>query len=207
VELCADLHAGGITPPIALLTAVRKKLRIPIFVMVRPRPGDFVYSAAEFQEMKTSIAAAKKSGADGVILGVLTPARTVDIQRTRELITLAQRLPVTFHRAFDETSDFSQSLKDVIQAGATRILTSGGAKSALQGVNAIAQLVATAAERIIIVAGAGISPENISQIATATRATEFHAGLSSLLPYPRKDHVAFERGVRELADELRSVTS
>lgn len=207
VELCAELQASGITPPTSVLNAVRKKLRIPIFVMVRPRPGDFVYSAAEFQEMKTSVAAAKNAGADAVVFGVLTPARTVDIHRTRDLVTLAQPLPVTFHRAFDETNDLSQALEDVIQTGATRILTSGGAKSALEGVNAIAQLVKTAAERITIVPGAGINAKIISQIAATTKAKEFHAGLSSAFPYPRADHTAFELSVRELAAKLQSLTS
>ena len=207
IELCADLHEGGVTPPLALLDAARENLHIPIFVMVRPRCGDFIYSAAEFEGMKASIATAKKAGADGIVLGLLTPAPRVDIQRTRELITLVQPLPVTFHRAFDEIADLPKALEDVIQAGGTRILTSGGAKTALEGMHAIANLITAAAGRITIVPGAGITAENISQLAAATQAREFHAGLSGALPYPRTDYVAFERGVRELVDKLRSITN
>lgn len=157
--------------------------------------------------MKAQIAASKSAGADGIVLGLLTPTRLIDIPRTRELIALAQPLPVTFHRAFDEIANLSQALEDVLQAGATRILTSGGAKTALAGMHTIANLIAAATGRITIVPGAGINPENISQIAAATGASEFHAGLSSLLPYPRTDHTAFERGVRSLADKLRSLPS
>jgi copper homeostasis protein len=207
IELCAALHSGGVTPPAVLLDSARKNLCIPIFVMIRPRPGDFIYSAAEFGEMKATIATAKHTGANGIVLGLLTPSRRVDIQRTRELITLVQPLPVTFHRAFDEIADLPKALEDVIQAGATRILNSGGAKTALEGMHTIANLITAAAGRITIVPGAGITAENISQLAAATQAREFHAGLSGALPYPRTDYVAFERGVRELVDKLRSITS
>jgi len=206
VELCSSLQVGGVTPSAALLNSTRNQLQIPIFVMVRPRAGDFVYCAAEFDEMKASMAAAKHAGSDGFVLGILTPARRVDIPRTRELVSLAKPLPVTFHRAFDEIDDLQRALEDVIQTGATRILTSGGTNTALAGMHTIANLIIAATGRISIVPGAGINPENISQIAATTRAREFHAGLSSLLPYPRTDALAFERAVRELVDKLRSTT-
>ncbi len=205
IELCGELHLGGVTPSAELLKTARECLHVPIFVMIRPRAGDFVYSAAEFEEMKTSISLAKSGGANGVVLGVLRREACVDIERTRQLVTAAHPLPVTFHRAFDETSELSQALEDVIQTGATRILTSGGAKSALEGAKVIAELGAAAAGRITIVPGAGITSENISRLVTATGAREFHSGLSGLLPYPRRDYVAFERGVRELVDKLRAV--
>jgi copper homeostasis protein len=207
IELCADLREGGTTPPIALVEAVRKTVNIPIFVMVRPRAGDFVYSAVEFEEMKAAIVAMKGAGAAGIVLGILRPDACVDIQRTGELVSLSNPLPVTFHRAFDETRSVFQALEDVNQTGAARILTSGGAESALDGVSAITELVNAAAGRITIVPGAGINADNISRLALGTRAREFHAGLSSLLPYPRTDCVAFERGVREIVDKLRSVIS
>ena len=101
--------------------------------MIRPRAGDFVYSAGEFEEMKASIANAKVLGADGLVLGILKRDNSVDIQRTGELVSLAKPLPVTFHRAFDESADLSQALDDVAQTGAARILTSGGARTALKG--------------------------------------------------------------------------
>ncbi len=101
MELCAELSLGGVTPGADLLRAVRAQVRIPIFSMVRPRAGDFVYSSAEFAEMKRAIADAKESGMDGVVLGVLTKKHRVDIERTQELVEMAKPLPVTYHRAFD----------------------------------------------------------------------------------------------------------
>ena len=205
-ELCGDLSVGGVTPDAALLRAVREQIQIPVFVMIRPRAGDFVYSVAEFEEMKASIVAAKELGADGLVLGVLNRGNSVDVRRTGELVSLGKPLPVTFHRAFDETADLSRALEEVVQTGAARILTSGGGTSALEGAARIANLVSVASQRIMIVPGAGINPENILQIAVATRAREFHSGLSSALPYPRADYAAFERGVRELVAKLRSIT-
>ncbi len=204
LELCGDLSVGGVTPDAALLHVVREQIQIPVFVMIRPRAGDFVYSVAEFEEMKASVERAKIAGADGLVLGILKPDKFVDIRRTGELVSLAKPLPVTFHRAFDESANLSQALLDVGETGATRILTSGGAASALEGAENIASLVDAAVERITIIPGAGINADNVLQVAAATRAREFHSGLSSALPYPRTDYAAFERGVRELVARLRS---
>jgi copper homeostasis protein len=206
VELCGDLSVGGVTPDAALLRAVRKQIYIPVFVMIRPRAGDFVYSAAEFEEMKASIVTAKGLGADGLVLGILKRDKSVDIQRTGELVSLGKPLPVTFHRAFDETGDLSRALDDVVQTGAERILTSGGAPSALEGAENIASIVDAVAERITIMPGAGINADNILQVAAVTRVREFHSGLSGALPYPRTDYVALERGVRELVAKLLSLS-
>jgi copper homeostasis protein len=206
VELCGDLSVGGVTPDAALLRAVRKQIYIPVFVMIRPRAGDFVYSAAEFEEMKASIVTAKGLGADGLVLGILKRDKSVDIQRTGELVSLGKPLPVTFHRAFDETADLSRALGDVVQTSAERILTSGGAPSALEGAENIASIVDAVAERITIMPGAGINADNILQVAAVTRAREFHSGLSGALPYPRTDYVALERGVRELVAKLLSLS-
>ena len=169
--------------------------------MIRPRTGDFVYSPAEFTQMKTSIAEAKDSGADGLVFGILKPDVTVDIERTRELVELARPLPVTFHRAFDSCADFSQALEDVSRSGASRILTSGGSASALEGIDNIAMLI-TVADRVTIVPGAGINMRNILQIAAATGAREFHSGLSSVFPQPPTDYVQFEKEVRAMARRL-----
>jgi copper homeostasis protein len=182
IELCGELSVGGLTPQLASLRAVRQQIQIPIFVMIRPRAGDFVYSPAEFAQMKKSIAEAKNAGASGLVFGILKPNSTVDIDRTRELVKLAQPLPVTFHRAFDDCPDLPQALKDVVRSGAARILTSGGAATASKGAANIGMLVATAGERITIVPGAGINAGNILQLAAATRAQEFHSGLSSVFP-------------------------
>ena len=202
IELCGDLSAGGVTPGVDLVHAVRNQIRIPVFVMVRPRAGDFVYSNSEFEMMKRSIVDAKESCVDGVVLGILRSDRGVDVERTRELVNLARPLPVTYHRAFDESADLHQALEDVIETGAARILTSGGAKSAEEGAAVLAELVQGGGERIIILPGAGINASNISKIALRTLAREFHSGLSTALPYASRDYDKFEHEVRRLAQEL-----
>jgi len=202
VELCGNLSVGGITPEVQLMRGVRAQLRIPLFVMIRPRAGDFVYSTAEFAEMKRSIVDAKESGMDGVVLGILTNDRRVDVERNRELVQLAKPLPVTYHRAFDESSDLRQALDDVFETGAQRILTSGGAKNALEGAAVLAELIAAAEDHVTIVPGAGINASNISMVTEQTGAREFHSGLSSALPYGSSDYEKFEREVQKLAERL-----
>jgi len=215
IELCADLSVGGLTPSRELLRAVREKVHIPVYSMIRPRAGDFVYSAVEFGEMERSIAVVTECGMDGVVLGVLKKNGSIDMARTRRLVDLARPLPVTFHRAFDEVADFTRALEAVIQTGTARILTSAGAKTALQGAAKLAELVATARDRvsgvgsplqpdrIIIVPGAGITASTIAQVVEKTGATEFHAGLGSVLPYSTLDFASFESEVRRLAEELK----
>jgi copper homeostasis protein len=188
------------------MRTVRAQLRIPIFAMIRPRGGDFVYSPAEFAEMKRSIVGAKESGMDGVVLGVLTKDRRVDVVRTRELVELASPIAVTYHRAFDEAADLRQALEDGIESGAKRILTSGGAKSALEGAAVLADLIKAAGERIVIVPGAGISALNIEQVAQQTEAREFHSGLSAVLPYGSKDYRKLEDEVRKLAKQIARIS-
>jgi copper homeostasis protein len=205
VELCFNLSVGGLTPDIALVRAVQKQIQIPTFLMIRPRPGDFVYSAAEFAQMKQSIATAKDLGVDGLVLGILTQTARVDMARTSELVSLAAHVPVTFHRAFDETQHLRQALEDVLRTGASRILTSGGAASAVEGAGNIAELIGAAAGRITIVPGAGINAENIVRVANATHAEEFHSGLSSALPYLRGDYGHFEVQVRKMVESLHSI--
>ena len=202
IEFCSDLSVDGLTPNAALLREVRQQIQIPIFVMIRPRSGDFVYSSAEFAEMKKSIAVVKDSGASGLVFGILKPDRTADIERAREVVELARPLPVTFHRAFDACPDLSQALEDVVQSGASRILTSGGAASAPEGTANIAMLVAAAGQRITIIPGAGINAGEILQLAATTRAQEFHSGLSSALPHGQTDYLQVEKEVRAMATML-----
>ncbi len=205
LELCADLSIGGVTPSIEVMRTVREQLRIPVFAIIRPRGGDFVYSKAEFAEMKRSIGEAKQAGMDGVVLGILTKDRLVDIERTRELVAIARPLPATFHRAFDDCANLYEALEDVMQTGSSRILTSGGAKSALEGAAPLANLVAAAGNRITIVPGAGISASNIARVVKETGAREFHSGLGSVLPYGSHDYQRFETEVRKLTEQLASL--
>jgi copper homeostasis protein len=206
IELCADLSAGGLTPDAALIRAVRQQIQIHTFVMIRPRAGDFVYSSSEFAQMKKSVAAAKDSGASGLVFGILKADRFVDIDRTRELVELAQPLPVTFHRAFDACRDLSEALEDVVSSGASRILTSGGAASAPGAAADLANLVAAAGKRVTIVPGAGINAENILPLAIATRAQEFHSGLSTVFPHQQMDYVQFEKEVRAMVRVLSTIS-
>jgi len=207
IELCEDLSLGGVTPSADLVSAVRAQVRLPIFVMIRPRAGHFVYSTAEFAEMKCSIAGANESGVEGVVLGILRKNRQVDFQRTRELVELAKPLAVTFHRAFDEAADPRQALEEVIQTGAQRILTSGRAKSAPEGAAILAELVAAAGNRVVIVPGAGINAANVKQVAQQTGAREFHSGLSTALPYGSSNYQKFEVEVRKLAEAVAQAAS
>jgi len=198
IELCENLSVGGVTPSIELMREARKHIGVPIFAMIRPRGGDFVYSAAEFEEMKRQIELARSAGMDGMVVGILTRDGRVDLQRNADSVRLAAPLPVTFHRAFDELPDLEHGLEDVIAAGATRVLTSGGAATAEEGCANIAQLVRQAGTRIIILPGGGVRPQNLSKIVRATRAKEFHSGLSNLLPSHQNGHGEFENGVRAL---------
>lgn len=202
VELCAELAVGGLTPSDELMRAVRDRIRLPIFSMIRPRARDFVYSKKEFDRMGRDIDVAKRLGMDGVVFGVLTRDACVDVPRTKELVQLARPLPVTFHRAFDACADLVQSLEDVIGTGAARILTSGGASGAEEGASVLASLIAAARERIAILPGGGINASNIARVAEKTGAREFHSGLGSVLAYGNEDYAAFENEVRELASQI-----
>jgi len=203
IELCENLPIGGVTPSAELMRAARAEIHIEIFAMIRPRGGDFFYSAEEFAEMARDIAQARNCGMDGAVFGLLRADRRVDIERTRALVELARPLPVTFHRAFDDTPDLRAALEDVVASGTARILTSGGMPSAEQGVSIISELVAAAGKRIGILAGGGINAANLEQVLQGTRAREFHSGLSSTLPYPRTDYAAFETEVRKLLKVLK----
>src|SRR3974390_666398 len=174
IELCAELAHGGVTPPVATLRKVHDELEIPVFAIIRPRAGSFVYTDAEFATMLRFVGTARDLALDGVVLGVLSLDNTVDIDRTRELVEAARPLEVTFHRAFDNTPDLQRALEDVIQTGATRILTSGGANGAPEGSAAIRKLGAAACDRITVMPGTGLHAANIGKVATETRAREFH---------------------------------
>ena len=206
IELCGDLSVGGVTPSVELIRAVREQVQLPIYSMVRPRGGDFLYSTTEFESMKADIATANSLGMNGIVLGILKPQQVVDVDRTQELVDLAHPVPVTFHRAFDQCRNLKHALEDVIATGAARILTSGGAPSAFEGSGTLADLVEVSQNRVIVLPGAGINPSNILQIAKTTRAREFHSGLSSSLPRPRVSYEKFEAEVRKLSNLLSTLT-
>jgi copper homeostasis protein len=206
IELCSHLRLGGLTPGEELMSIVRESVRAPIFAMIRPRTGDFVNPSDELAQMLCDIAAAQRAGMNGIVLGVLTQAHQVDVERTRELVMAAQPLAVTFHRAFDDVADLDAALDDVIETGAARILTSGGAATAPAAVDKLARLVAAAKERVIILPGGGINASNVVQVARQSGAREIHSGLGSVLAYGQEDYALFENEVRALAAQLASVT-
>jgi copper homeostasis protein len=206
IELCEDLSVGGVTPSAELMRQARKQIQIPIFAMIRPRGGDFNYSGTEFVEMKAHIEMAKSGRMDGVVFGILTANGCVDVQRNKELVKSAKPLPATFHRAFDELEDLQTGLEDVIATGVTRVLTSGGGATAEEGAASIARLLTQAGDRITILPGGGIRPGNLRKIARDARASEFHSGLSNLLPGPGGTLGMFEEGVRTLAGVLEEET-
>ncbi|MGL5683403.1 MAG: copper homeostasis protein CutC [Marinifilaceae bacterium] len=164
VELCAGASEGGITPSYATIRMAKQMCEIELFVMIRPRGGDFLYSDYEFQQMKQDILFAKECGVDGVVLGILNPDGSVDVKRTKELVNLAAPLKVTFHRAFDMCNTLDQALEDVITTGCFRILTSGQMPSAFAGINNIKRLAQQSAGRIQIMAGAGVNHDNASAL-------------------------------------------
>jgi copper homeostasis protein len=173
VELCSSLAEGGITPSRGMLEVVRDRVRIPVYVLVRPRGGDFLYDDADFEMMRRDIETCAELGFDGVVIGALDADGGVDL-RCRELVAAAGKLGVTFHRAIDASADMRRSLDDVIALGCERVLTSGGCANALAGAQAIAGLVEQAAGRIRIMAGAGIRSRNLVEVARLSRAHEFH---------------------------------
>lgn len=202
LEICSRLAAEGLTPSAEFMRNARKQISLPIFAMIRPREGDFVYSDSEFVTMRNDVHVAKESGMDGMVLGILKPEGSVDVERTRLLVELARPLPVTFHRAFDALGNLPTALEDVICTGATRILTSGGAPTAAQGMAMLARLIAAAQGRIIIIPGSGINSSNIQEVGHLTCAREFHSGLSTRVPYSSDRYDLFKDEVRKMATAL-----
>ena len=213
IELCSDLDCGGVTPSVPLMQAARQQLRIPIHVLIRPRAGDFVYSAREFRTMREAIQTAKDLKMDGIVVGILDRNSRIDVARTRQLVELAHPLPVTFHRAFDQTHSWRDSLEAVIQTGATRLLTSGCRPKAADGLSTLTQLVKEAKDRLSVMPGGGIIPANVIRVVHATSAREVHASL--LTPALRKEEVAdrngqterYYRRVLQVASILRSIAA
>jgi copper homeostasis protein len=179
IELCSDLSSGGITPSAGLMQTARRHLQAPIHVLVRPRAGDFCYSDHELEIMRDDIKAAKRLGMDGVVLGLLHADTRIDIENTRALVELAHPLPVTFHRAFDASGNLEASLEEVIQTGASRILTSGGEPRAADALSTLARLVEAARGRILLMPCGGIDSENVVRIVRTTLAQEFHTSVGA----------------------------
>jgi len=175
IELCDNYYEGGTTPSFGMIQYAIQKINIPINVMIRPRGGDFLYSSAEFEIMKQDILTIKKLGINGIVTGILTSKRTVDLVRMKELIEIAKPLEITFHKAFDLCPDQTTALETLIELGIHRILTSGGEKNAWEGLQKIKELVKQSGDQIIIMPGGGIRHQNIGKLKIQTGAKEYHS--------------------------------
>ena len=214
IELCDNPADGGTTPSHGFIKAARQKLSIELFVMIRPRGGDFLYSVDEFEIMKADIEICKQQGCDGIVTGILNKDGSIDKQRTEALVSYAYPLGVTFHRAFDRAKDPFQSLEDIIETGCERILTSGQQPKAVEGIPLIKDLVQKADDRIIIMPGSGVNAENIIQIAETTGVGELHssAGIyrESKMEYQnvsineKMDHIIVDSDeVKSMSEQLK----
>ncbi len=174
IELCDNLVEGGTTPSLGMIQLARRSVDIDINVIIRPRGGDFYYSDLEMEVMRLDILAAKAAGANGVVIGLLTPDGRVDMEKTRALVTVAHPMSVTFHRAFDLSRDPGESLEAICALQIERILTSGQMPSALEGATCIASLVEKARGNPIIMAGGGINEQNAAAIVALTGVKEIH---------------------------------
>lgn len=177
VELCENLFEGGTTPSLGSIVLSKEKCSLDVFVIIRPREGDFVYSEIEFEVMLKDIQSAVEIGADGIVIGCLKPDGTVDFEMCSRLIEAAKGLPVTFHRAFDLTPDPFEALDTIKSLGVNRILTSGQKNKAVDGIELIRELQENAGTNLKIMPGSGIDESNILKIASKTGVNSFHASL------------------------------
>ena len=174
IELCGELLQGGVTPSAGLIGAVWERVDVPVFVLIRPRPGDFLYTDDELDVMIRDIELADSIDADGIVLGALTRDGDVDVGTMSKLIDAAGSMQVTFHRAFDFARDQHVALEALIELGVDRVLTSGGAPTALEGAPQIGRLREQAGNRIAILAGGSITAENVSEIVRVSGVQEVH---------------------------------
>lgn len=188
IELCDNPAEGGTTPSAGVIDTVRRKLNIDVFVMIRPRGGDFLYSEDEYTAMKSDIMMCKRTGIDGVVFGILDAEGRIDVERCKELILLARPMFVTLHRAFDLTPDAEAALFDAIASGFDRILTSGRAVSAEKGTGLLKKLVTLSQGAIKIMAGVGINSQNARGIIEESGVEEIHFSARSWQESPMPRH-------------------
>jgi copper homeostasis protein len=207
IELCDALETGGITPSAAKIQLCVERLSIPVIVLIRARGGDFLYGDTTTEEMLRDIALAKSFGAHGVAIGALLADGTIDVPRTWAMIDAARPMEVVFHRAFDGTPDPFAALETLHGLGVQRILTSGQAPTALEGVDILRHLVQAAKGRITILAGGGINEENAAAIVKGSGVQELHirgtTAVASGMTYKRP---GFDLTKPLMPDNVRSVT-
>jgi copper homeostasis protein len=175
IEFCADMNVGGITPKLEDFILLKSKIHIPIFVMIRPRGGNFIYSNKEFEQMKNDILQFKNAGADGFVFGILTENKEVDFIQNKALVELANPLPCTFHRAFDEINNQMEALDIIIECGFKTILTSGNANNAMDGLASLQAIALKANNKICIMPGGGVRAINIEMLKENIHTNWFHS--------------------------------
>jgi copper homeostasis protein len=201
LEVCDRLDLGGLTPPMELVHALASRTEVPLFVMIRPRAGDFIYASDELRLMERQMEGAAKSGAHGFVFGLLTKEATMDLDRTRELVRRAGSLPVTVHRAFDRCEDLLSTASNLADLGVERILTSGGKASAEEGADVLRDLHQKMGQRIGILPGGGVRPSNIRRLLDHIGAEEIHSAA-------RNERGVFDpRLVEKMKREVRRVSS
>ncbi|HEY5690242.1 MAG TPA: copper homeostasis protein CutC [Cyclobacteriaceae bacterium] len=179
LELCDNPGEGGTTPSYGMIEQVRQNVSIDLYVMLRPRGGDFCYSNYEFNIMKRDLIQFQRLGVDGVVFGILKEDGTMDKDRCKELINIIRPLKATCHRAFDMTRDPFEAMEDCIEIGFDKILTSGQKPSAPEGVDLISELIMRARDRIVIVPGAGVNAATVAELVKQTSAKEIHFSATS----------------------------
>jgi copper homeostasis protein len=175
VELCDDMEVGGTTPDFKTVIQAREMLAIDLYVMIRPRDGDFVYTDAEFQQMQADITALKKLNVNGFVFGILKEDQAINYEQNKVLVELAKPFPCTFHRAFDEVENAFEALEDIITCGFKTILTSGQKTNVSEGMHRLEELVSKADKRITIMPGGGLRSTNIKTIQQNTKAIFYHS--------------------------------
>ena len=175
IEFCKDYTLGGITPCFEDVKLLKEKLQIPVFVMIRPRSGNFVYSETEFEQMKNEISQFKKLNVEGFVFGILDQNNQINFEQNKELVELASPSPCTFHRAFDLCENPLETLEKVIDCGFRFVLTSGNVGKATNGISTLKQLVEKSENRISIIVGGGVRAANIELLKEETKANWFHS--------------------------------
>lgn len=174
-ELCANISVGGTTPTIEIIQQTRKNLTIDLYVMIRPRGGNFVYSEVELNQMKSDIDNIKKLGVNGFVFGILNEDKTINIEQNKALVELAKPFLCSYHRAFDAVSNYKQALEDVISCGFSTLLTSGTFSNVMEGKEVLKKLVEQAKNRIEIMPGGGLRSTNISELNQIVNANWYHS--------------------------------
>ena len=182
LELCENYNEGGTTPSYGFLKLVREKISIPVFPIIRPRGGDFLYNDEEFEVMMKDILLCKELGFEGAVTGILKADGAIDVERNKKLIETAFPLQLTFHRAFDRCNDPFVALEQIVRLGSKRILTSGQKPTATEGGDLIQQLVQQADDKIIIMPGSGVRSGTINELKNTTQAKEFHSSALKKIP-------------------------